>query len=428
MSAGVQPAVYLRQAGAKAIARSANREALAAFEGTLAALTHLPESRERIERAIDVRLEIRNALVVLGEHEKTLNHLREAEQLAERLGDRQVLAPVLAHMSQYFWVEGDSERAVEFGSRACRAAGELDDPALRVIALCRLGQAYYTSGDYPRAVEALQGASHDSGLELTRFGMARLPSVFSRSWLVRSLAELGRFHEGIERGDEAVRIAETANHAYSVSFACLSLGILYVRKGELPQAVELLERGATICKDMDLPLMTVPLQSTLGRAYALSGRFSDALPLLEKCVAPRTFGQSARHGFPFINLAEGYLLAGRVDEAFEIASRGLDYVRGRRDRGLKACALWLIGEIDSQRDRRTVDTAEHYYREGLELATELGMRPLVAHCHLGLGKLYRRTGEREQAQEHLTTAATMYREMGMRFWLEQTEKEMGELR
>jgi hypothetical protein len=56
------------------------------------------------------------------------------------------------------------------------------------------------------------------------------------------------------------------------------------------------------------------------------------------------------------------------------------------------------------------------------------MRPLVAHCHLGLGKLYRRTGKREQAQEHLTTATTRYREMGMRFWLKQAEKEMSELR
>jgi hypothetical protein len=56
------------------------------------------------------------------------------------------------------------------------------------------------------------------------------------------------------------------------------------------------------------------------------------------------------------------------------------------------------------------------------------MRPLVAHCHLGLGKLYRRTGKRERAREHLTTSMTMYREMDMTYWLEQIEKEMGNLR
>ena len=61
----------------------------------------------------------------------------------------------------------------------------------------------------------------------------------------------------------------------------------------------------------------------------------------------------------------------------------------------------------------------------MRLGEELDMRPLIAHCHLGLGKLYRRTGKREQAQEHLTTATTMYREMDMRFWLEKAEAEMG---
>ena len=56
-----------------------------------------------------------------------------------------------------------------------------------------------------------------------------------------------------------------------------------------------------------------------------------------------------------------------------------------------------------------------------------GHRALIAHCHLGLGKLYRRTGKREQVREHLTTATTMYREMGMTYWLEQADREMKEI-
>jgi hypothetical protein len=66
-------------------------------------------------------------------------------------------------------------------------------------------------------------------------------------------------------------------------------------------------------------------------------------------------------------------------------------------------------------------------RQALALAEELGLRPLVAHCHLGLGKLYRRTDKREQAQEHLATATSMYREMGMTYWLEKAEAEMADL-
>ena len=84
------------------------------------------------------------------------------------------------------------------------------------------------------------------------------------------------------------------------------------------------------------------------------------------------------------------------------------------------CACW--GKAISRSSK--IDQAGDAYRQALALATELGMRPLVAHCHLGLGKLCRRTGKREQAHEHLATATTMYREMDMRFWLEQAEVEM----
>ena len=123
-------------------------------------------------------------------------------------------------------------------------------------------------------------------------------------------------------------------------------------------------------------------------------------------------------------LGEVHLLAGRAEEAARFAERALTKSHEHRQRGDEALALRLAGEIASRRESPDVGEAESRYHEGLALAAELGMRPLVAHCHLGLGKLYRRTGQREQAQEHLTTATTMYREMDMRFWLEKAEVEM----
>jgi hypothetical protein len=74
-----------------------------------------------------------------------------------------------------------------------------------------------------------------------------------------------------------------------------------------------------------------------------------------------------------------------------------------------------------------VREAEDYYRQALALAEELGMRPLIAHCHVGLGKLYRRIGSRQQAEEHLTTGVAMMREMEMGLWLEKAEGELKQL-
>ena len=123
-------------------------------------------------------------------------------------------------------------------------------------------------------------------------------------------------------------------------------------------------------------------------------------------------------------LGEGYLLSGQIDDALRRASEALDLARRRGERGLEASALRLLAEIGGRSDSPDVEIATPRYREATMVATELGMRPLVAHCHLGLGKLYRQTGKRQEAQEHLTTATTMYREMGMQFWVEKTEAEL----
>jgi tetratricopeptide (TPR) repeat protein len=125
------------------------------------------------------------------------------------------------------------------------------------------------------------------------------------------------------------------------------------------------------------------------------------------------------------SLSETYLLAGRTGDATRHAEEALRVSYDRGERGVQVHAIRLLGEIASHADPSDVEPAEGHYRQALALADELSMRPLVAHCHLGLGKLYRRTGDRAKAEEHLGTASAMYREMGMGFWLEKAETELG---
>ena len=118
--------------------------------------------------------------------------------------------------------------------------------------------------------------------------------------------------------------------------------------------------------------------------------------------------------------------AENVDEAQQNAGQVLDLARQRKARGEEAGALFALGAVHAVAGPPDVQEAETAYREALALAEPRGMRPLVAHCHLGLGKLYRRSGSEQEAQDHLVTAKTLYREMDMRFWLEQAEAEMRE--
>jgi tetratricopeptide (TPR) repeat protein len=120
-------------------------------------------------------------------------------------------------------------------------------------------------------------------------------------------------------------------------------------------------------------------------------------------------------------LGEAYLLAGRLEDAYQRAGDALQLSRDLKQRGYEAHALRLLGEIAAQREPLESERAIAYYHQALALADELGMRPLLAHCHLGLGILYNRIGRPEQARAELSAAIDLYRAMEMTFWLERAE-------
>ena len=167
------------------------------------------------------------------------------------------------------------------------------------------------------------------------------------------------------------------------------IGLLSLRQGDLPRALPLLERAMGICQEADLPLYFPWMAAALGAAYTLAGRVADAVPLLtqamEQTTAMEMVGFQALCSLP---LGEAHLLAGRLEEAHTLAERALALARAHQERGNQAYALRLLGEIAAQRDPPEVEQAEAHYRQALALAEELGMRPLQAHCHLGLGTLY----------------------------------------
>jgi tetratricopeptide (TPR) repeat protein len=415
---------YCRQAGTKAYARSALREVVASFEQTLEALKHLPESRAMQEQAIDLRFDLRTALWQSGEIRQTLDYLREAATLAKALDDQPRLGRVSAYMCRYLREMGDHDGAVESGLHALAVAGTLGDFALQVMARHYLGVAYHTLGDYRRAMGLLRSNVESLTGELLRerFGLPGLPAVRSRDWLARCLAELGAFPEGIAHAEEAVRIAEAVDHPNNLVHAYLGVGLLSLRQGALSRAIPALERCLDLCRVFDIRLWFPETAAALGCAYACAGRVAEALPLLEQAeqrdAAMETMGGHAlRVGY----VSEVYLLAGRMQEAVQLAGRALDLAHAHKERGYQAWALRLLGEIAAHQAPPEVEPAAHHYRQALALAEELGMRPLQAHCHLGLGTLYAKTGQREQARAELSTAIEMYRAMGMTFWLPQAE-------
>jgi class 3 adenylate cyclase/tetratricopeptide (TPR) repeat protein len=422
---------YGRQAGAKALARSAYREAVTAFEQALTALQHLPENQDTLAQAIDLRFDLRLALVPLGEYGRIFDSLRDAERLAEALGDQRRLGWAAALMINFFHMRGDYEHGLASGQRARAIATALGDLALQVETHFHLGHVYHALGDYRQASDVLRWnvAALTGELLQERLSLPGLASVLSRNWLVRCLVELGAFAEGRVLGDEAIQMAETADHPFSRSEAYSSIGRLSLRQGDFPKAISTLERGLEVCQAANIRLFVPWLASDLGAAYALAGRLPEALPLLEQAMAQATaMGRLSHLSFWTVQLSAGYLLAGRLEDAMPLAQHALAHTRTHGERGHQAHALRLLGDVYAQLQSPDVEPATAHYREALVLAEELGMRPLLAHCYLGLGTLYAKTGQREQARAELSAAIELYRAMDMTFWLPRAEAALAEVK
>jgi len=222
---------YFRQAGVKALARSANREAVACFEQALTALQHLPETRETLEQAIDLRFDLRTSLFPLGEFERIFGCLREAEGLARTLDDRRRLGQLSVYLCHNFFMTGHPTEALGFGQSAQALAESLGDVPLQVTGTLHFGAACLWTGDYRRAQDLLLKVLRllEGDLSRERFGQAGFPAVMARYYLTGVFAGRGKFKAGIAHGQEGIRLAEALDHPYSLVSACWYLTILRTR-------------------------------------------------------------------------------------------------------------------------------------------------------------------------------------------------------
>ena len=232
-------------------------------------------------------------------------------------------------------------------------ARALGDVGLQVATNSFLAEFYLWSlNDYRQAAEAyrrnveiLHGA-----LLRERFGTTNVQSVVCRAQVARCLAELGAFAEGRSYGEDALRLAETVDHPYSLIWACSGLGHFFLRQGALSQAIHAFERALALPEAVNFPGPFRHCHVELGAAYALSGRVTEALPLLERGLEvpqpPGIWSQAAL--FPVL-LGEGYVLAGRLEEAMQLGQQALEITRTQQQRGNHAYALRLLGDIAAHR-------------------------------------------------------------------------------
>jgi len=407
--------VHLRAAGSRSLLHSAYREAALSYEAALSALDRLPDARRQVEEAIDVRLEARLALAVLGEIDRIEPLLRDAERLAAGASDNGRLGLALLCQAYQHWSRGEHETGHQTLDRVVALAPTGGGPVPHRTDWIR-GLLLFQQAKFREALASL-AAQHAEETRVAGPPHGALPTRFATIALhqVFALVELGEFDEALEHARRGFERGRDIGHAYVLAMASTAEGVIALRRGHAAPAVTALERARDLCVDGNYLMLLPGALGHLAAAYLLAGRVDEAM----RAGAEARERERPPYAGLDVALGEAYLVAGRIDEARAVGERSAAAARRLGEPARLAWSTRLLAQIDV---RSAAPSAETRFRESLELAERLGMRPLAAHCHLGLGTLPDlREGGTDPAW-HLAEAAKLFRQMGMTHSCEQAER------
>jgi predicted ATPase/class 3 adenylate cyclase len=407
--------VHLQAAAAKEIARSANRVAIEHLESALVAVDHLPPE-ERDTLAIDLRIELRHALTPLGRVQQTLDCLNAAEKLAVQLNDNARLARISSFTANCLVLQARYAEALETGEKALILAG--DDARLLHATKTYIARARQARGEYQAAItlfEEILAALEKNPNDFQ--GLPVLPAAFVRSHLVICLAELGDFEQADKYASEAALRADAVEQPDSIMWAYWSIGLVALSKGDCQAAVLVFNRLLDVCTTHDMDAYASRILAGLGRSMARLGQVREGLALLEKAVAlDETAEPQFTRSSTLIAYAEALLLAGELDKALTTVRDVLKQTREREERGHEAHASWLAAAIHSAR-AVDFDAADALLESARGIATELELRPLLAHTHLASADLCRLRGRHEDADVWQERGHKGLEELAIKPWI-----------
>lgn len=384
------------------------------------------ETQESVltNRASSIRIDLRSSLLALGDIKGMLSCLREAQSNAETLNDPRRISQVLSFITFSHWAAGNLDEGLEAGNQALAVAERLNESDLKILARYFLALVQAVKGDFAPCIENLGTIIEIFKGDRTydRLGAAYPLAIPARVHIACVLAELGRFQEARGYSEEALKLATSLSNSFAIATASWGEGHLALFQGVGNNTILVLERAVALCRDLNLRA-TFPWNAAyLAYAYARTERTEQAFGLLQEATASEhDTGLLVRQPLTLALYGNVCLMAGQTTQAGEYATKGLQTATRQGQRAYEACNQLLWADTEAQSESPHGTLCEEAYVRALTLATQLGMRPLVAHCHLGRGLLHEKRGLKSEAKVEFSRASEMYRQMDMQFFLKQCE-------
>jgi class 3 adenylate cyclase/tetratricopeptide (TPR) repeat protein len=406
---------YSRKAADKAYERSALHDAVNFLEQALSALEQLPANREFLARAIETRIRLRKALWTLGRVEDADAHLDRAEALAALLDDKRKLAEISVIRAQILNSQGEVDRAIAAGLKACEVSAAIGNEAFLMGAKFFLSQSYYFRGDLRQGVEVLEPLRQQM---IGRLRHERLATIITTSVLhlvnlARTHTLLGEFDTAAKHADEAREIARETSRPFDIGFASHASGVVAVVRGDFKETVRVLEPAFELCEAHELVSLFPLVSSPLGLAHTCLGNSNYGGALLGRAV--EVAGRSRLTFFRVWSatyLARAYHETGAVEETLAVAQEALAEAVTRSFRALEVRLRWLVGSATGYGDPMA---GLDQLRQAVSLATELEMRPDLAHSRRAVATIYYRLGRESEADVEQAAAFGLYKQLGMKY-------------
>ena len=410
---------YLRGGAAQALRVAASSEAARLLEQAVAALRHLPPTLERDEQELETSLELWSAYFEAAQFAQIVDLERQIEPLTRSLSQEVRLAEVLVRRAQRLWARNEFRDVLKTAEDVRRLAAP-DDVRTHSYAQFLAGSASRDLGAIPGAIEYFAGGARL--FETMRFDHPDAPAAFPilvnlLAWQSEAHAVLGHHADAITTADQALAVALGCANSTALVFANAYLGYARLLHGEIADALPALQQALAAAPPGQFSHATSFARAFLAYGLALDGQHAPALEVLDehyRLRAPGASQQSSRFG---VITAATHLVAGRPDDALRELDFFVPLARRVDARGHLPTLLRLRAETLLRYSSANLDEVLCCCQEARDLATEIGLRPELAHCLAVLGRAHARAGKTQSGQEHLEAARALFRDLGMDYWL-----------